>query len=122
MRDNLTFRAPSVKVDELLVNHLVERLGLRSCLGHDALDFLLNEGGTNLSGGQQQRLALLRALQLNSPVLILDEATSALDEKSRDVVFELLREKSIKGHNVILITHDNSLASRCDMILNLVES
>ena len=80
---------------------------------------MLHDGGNNLSGGQQQRLALLRALQIKRPVLILDEATSALDSKLRDVVFELLRERAAAGCNVILVTHDNELAQRCDDVLEL---
>ena len=120
MRDNLTFRAPGRQVDEPLVADLIERLGLQSCLGESPLEFELNEAGTNLSGGQQQRLALLRALQLHSKVLLLDEATSALDEKSRDAVFEQLRELASAGRVIIMITHDASLADRCDKTLKLI--
>ena len=62
---------------------------------------------------------LVRALQVQRPVLILDEATSALDSKLRDVVFDLLRERAVAGCNVILVTHDNKLAQRCDEVLDL---
>ena len=72
-----------------------------------------------MSGGQQQRLALLRALQIQRPVLILDEATSALDSELRDVVFGLLRERAQEGCNVILVTHDKELAEQCDDVLDL---
>ena len=122
VEDNFTFRNPEVSLDRMQIEQLVDRLELRAALGEDALRFELNEGGSNLSGGQQQRLALLRALQVDSPVLMLDEATSALDEKTRDVVFKLLREKASLGHLVILITHDASLANRCDHTLNLSQS
>ena len=74
---------------------------------------------SQLSGGQQQRLALLRALQVDRPVLILDEATSALDSALRDVVFQLLKERAQAGCNVILVTHDKELAQQCDTVLNL---
>ena len=80
---------------------------------------MLHEGGSNLSGGQQQRLALLRALQIERPVLVLDEATSALDRKLRDIVFGLLRERAQDGGNVILVTHDKELAEQCDDVLDL---
>lgn len=122
VEENFTFRNPEVSLNRTQIERLINRLELRAALGDDALRFDLNEGGTNLSGGQQQRLALLRALQVNSPVLMLDEATSALDEKTRDVVFELLRDKASQGHLVILITHDSSLAERCDYTLNLSPS
>lgn len=119
VRDNLTFRSPGRVVDEPLVDELIERLGLNSCLGESPLEFQLNEAGTNLSGGQQQRLALLRSLQIPTKVLLLDEATSALDVESRDKVFGLLRERAEAGTLIIIITHDRELAGMCDEILDL---
>ena len=119
VRDNFTFRVKGRKVDEDRFGAIAERLGLLEVLGHNPLDFELNEGGSNLSGGQQQRLALLRALQLEAPILMLDEATSALDHASRDVVFTLLRERADSGGMVIIITHDRELAGMCDEVLTL---
>ena len=119
VRDNLTLRVPGAVLNEKLVKSLIQTLKLDDCLGSSPLAFELQEGGGNLSGGQQQRLALLRALQINRPVLILDEATSALDSELRDVVFDLLQERAAAGCNVILATHDKELAQRCDEILNL---
>ena len=121
VRDNLTLRVPGATINESLVQRLIQQLNLEECLGSSPLDFELQEGGSNLSGGQQQRLALLRALQIQRPVLILDEATSALDHKLRDVVFELLRQRANDGCNVILVTHDTELADRCDDVLDLGE-
>ena len=119
VRDNLTLRVPGATVNEDLVNRLIQQLSLSECLGSSPLEFQLQEGGSNLSGGQQQRLALLRALQIQRPVLILDEATSALDHALRDVVFELLRKRADDGCNIILVTHDKTLASKCDDVLDL---
>ena len=119
IRDNLTLRVPGAAVNEELVKSLIQKLKLDDCLGTQPLEFVLHEAGGNLSGGQQQRLALLRALQVQRPVLILDEATSALDSVLRDVVFALLRERAAAGCNVILVTHDNELAQRCDNVLDL---
>jgi ABC-type bacteriocin/lantibiotic exporter with double-glycine peptidase domain len=119
VRDNLTLRVPGATINEALVSRLIQQLSLEECLGTHPLDFQLQEGGSNLSGGQQQRLALLRALQVQRPVLILDEATSALDHTLRDVVFDLLRERAELGCNVILVTHDTALADRCDDVLDL---
>ena len=119
VRDNFTFRVKGRRVDEDRFLVIAERLGLLEVLGRNPLGFELNEGGSNLSGGQQQRLALLRALQLEAPILMLDEATSALDHASRDVVFKLLRERADAGGMVIIITHDRELASMCDEELRL---
>ncbi len=119
VRENLTLRVPGATLNEELVSSLIQKLKLDNCIGTQPLEFGLHEGGNNLSGGQQQRLALLRALQIKRPVLILDEATSALDNELRDVVFDLLQERAAAGCNVILVTHDNELAQRCDDVLNL---
>jgi ABC-type multidrug transport system fused ATPase/permease subunit len=121
VRDNLTMSIPGATIDEQSLKQLIQKLELTDCLGEDPLNFELLEGGNNLSGGQQQRLAILRALRIERPVLILDEATSALDGKKRDAVFELLQERARKGTNVLLITHDMTLAKQCDTILDLGE-
>ena len=119
VRDNLTLRVPGAVLNENLVGSLIQKLKLDECLGSKPFEFQLHEGGSNLSGGQQQRLALLRALQIERPVLILDEATSALDSELRDVVFGLLLERAQEGCNVLFVTHDNELAEQCDEVLDL---
>jgi ABC-type bacteriocin/lantibiotic exporter with double-glycine peptidase domain len=98
---------------------LIDRLQLNQCLGNNPLEFILSEGGKNLSGGEQQRLAILRALQINRPVLILDEATSALDVGMRGIILSILKEQAAKGVTVVLVTHDEELASQCDTLLKL---
>jgi len=121
IRDNLTLRVPGIKLDEEKVHDLIMRLELDRCLGPNPLDFQLNEGGMNLSGGEQQRLALLRAIQINRPVLIIDEATSALDARMSAKIIEILKEMASEGVNVIMVTHDNELAEKCDDILELTQ-
>ncbi|MDE0917054.1 MAG: ABC transporter ATP-binding protein [Flavobacteriales bacterium] len=117
--ENLTLRVPGVSIDEKKVMELIQRLKLDQCLGHNPLEFVLSEGGQNLSGGEQQRLAILRAIQINRPVLILDEATSALDVKMRDIVIRILHEEAANGVNVVIVSHDEELASQCDTVLKL---
>ncbi|HIB77006.1 MAG TPA: ABC transporter ATP-binding protein [Flavobacteriales bacterium] len=121
IRDNLTLRVPGIKLDEEKVHDLIMRLELDRCLGPNPLDFQLNEGGMNLSGGEQQRLALLRAIQINRPVLIIDEATSALDARMSAKIIEILKEMASEGVNIIIVTHDNELAEKCDDILELTQ-
>jgi ABC-type bacteriocin/lantibiotic exporter with double-glycine peptidase domain len=117
--ENLTLRVPGVSIDEGKVMRLIERLKLNQCLGSKPLEFQLSEGGQNLSGGEQQRLAILRAIQINRPILILDEATSALEVGMRDIVISILKEQASKGVNVVIVTHDEELASQCDTLLKL---
>jgi ABC-type iron transport system FetAB ATPase subunit len=65
-----------------------------------------------LSTGEKQRLALIRALQLASPVLLLDELTSALDEAARAKTEELLRERLANGVALLLVSHNRAQAAR----------
>ena len=65
-----------------------------------------------LSTGEKQRLALLRALCLQSKVLLLDEPTSSLDPESVTRVEQLLHERLCDGAAIILVTHDAEQALR----------
>src|SRR5690606_13355327 len=65
-----------------------------------------------LSTGERQRLALLRALCLQSKVLLLDEPTSALDHESVLQVEEVLKERLAQGTAILLVTHDVEQARR----------
>lgn len=68
----------------------------------------------NLSGGEQQKVAICRAILSDSKIIFADEPTGAMDSKSRELIFELLRELANEGKCVIMVTHDIELASRTD--------
>ena len=92
---------------------LLEMLGLGSRLHHRP-----NE----LSGGQQQRVAIARALANDPPILLADEPTGNLDSHSGETVLEALSAiRDQNGTTVVLVTHDQSLASRMDRVLSLVD-
>ena len=77
---------------------------------------------TNMSGGQQQRVAIARALALNPPLILADEPTGNLDTKSANSVFELMRQVSASSATAfLLVTHNMTLARRCDRIIELVD-
>jgi ATPase subunit of ABC transporter with duplicated ATPase domains len=65
-----------------------------------------------LSTGERQRLALVRALVLDSPVLLLDEPTGPLDPVSVGQVEDVLRERLAAGVAVLLVSHDPAQAVR----------
>ena len=73
-----------------------------------------------LSGGEQQRVALARAFVTSPKVILADEPTGNLDTATGEAVIELmfaLRER--EGTTLVLVTHDVSLARRCDRILKM---
>lgn len=72
-----------------------------------------------LSGGQQQRVALARALFLNPDVLLLDEPTSALDSKTTELVIKKIKEFKENEKIVIMVTHNENVASIADEIIKL---
>lgn len=74
-----------------------------------------NNRATDLSGGQKQRVAVARALVNDPEVIFADEPTGNLDSENgariEDLLFSLNRKKGI---TLIIVTHDNDLANKCD--------
>jgi putative ABC transport system ATP-binding protein len=80
----------------------------------------LNHYPAQLSGGEQQRVALARALAPSPAILVADEPTGNLDEATGKQIIELLFKGHVeRGTTLILVTHDNALAQRCDRIVRL---
>jgi putative ABC transport system permease protein len=75
---------------------------------------------SQLSGGEQQRVALARAFMINPKILFADEPTGNLDQQTAAMVIELLFELNRDSDTtLILVTHDDVLAARCDRVLRL---
>ena len=91
------------------------RAAATEMLGRVGLSQRLNSYPKVLSGGEQQRVALARAFVVRPAVLLADEPTGSLDfatgEKIMELMFDLNREQ---GTTLVLVTHDKSIAARCD--------
>lgn len=90
---------------------MLERVGLGQRLQHRPVV---------MSGGEQQRVALARAFVMQPDILMADEPTGSLDHDTgvavMDLMFSLNKEK---GTTLILVTHDEEIAARCDRRLHI---
>lgn len=84
------------------------------------IEHVINQGVGELSGGQQQRLSIARVLTKKPKIIFADEPTGNLDKDTANVVMNTLFNY-IKKNNagLILVTHENELASRCDKVYKL---
>ena len=74
-----------------------------------------------LSGGEKQRVAIARAIVGNPKYIFADEPTGALDSKNADEVIEIFRRLNKKGNTVVIVTHDEQLAKKCDRIIYIAD-
>ncbi len=74
---------------------------------------------SEMSGGQQQRVAIARAIATHPPIIMADEPTGALDSKTGRHVLEILHGLNQEGSTIILITHDNTIASTARRIVRI---
>ena len=75
-----------------------------------------------LSGGEQQRVAIARALASGARIIIADEPTGNLDHVTGEQIIKLLFDvRTQDGASLLLVTHDRSLAERCDRMAEVLD-
>ncbi len=92
--------------------HWLDRVGLATRATHTP---------RQLSGGEQQRIAIARAFATDPEIVFADEPTGNLDADTGARIIELLFDLNASAHTtLILVTHDDALAARCQRRLHLV--
>jgi len=99
------------KAPEDAARQLLDRVGLAERLTHDP---------SHLSGGEQQRVALARAFAAQPKILFADEPTGNLDSHTGNLVIDLMFDlNQEKQTTLILVTHDEHVARRCNRSIQL---
>jgi len=89
-------------------------------LGRVGLEGRLQHYPKQLSGGEQQRVAIARAFATEPAILFADEPTGNLDNVTGERVIDVLfRLNADKGTTLVLVTHDEHLAGRCERLIRL---
>ena len=105
-----------------LAGHPSPRAAAAAALADAGLEKRLHHYPAQLSGGEQQRVAVARAFAPGPRVLFADEPTANLDARTGERIANLLFDLRERARAVlVLVTHDPSLANRCDRQLQLHE-
>jgi len=103
-----------------LANHDQPVQAARTALANVGLAERSGHYPRQLSGGEKQRVAIARAYVVQPTVLFADEPTGNLDQQTGETVIEILfRMNREYGTTLVLVSHDLSLAKRCDRIIQM---
>lgn len=108
----LVYRGVSKNERKQLAMEALKSVGLEDRMKHKS-----NE----MSGGQQQRVAVARAVAAKPPIILADEPTGNLDTKSTQEIMEILKELHRSGRTVIIITHDEEIASQAHRVIRILD-
>ena len=108
----LIYQGVSVWEREDMAREALRRVGMEDRAHHRP---------SEMSGGQQQRVAIARAIATHPPIIMADEPTGALDYKTGRHVLEILQQLCLGGTTVLLITHDEGIASTARRVVRLAD-
>lgn len=108
----LTYRDLAPNLLKKKVRDVLARVGMLAFADHRP---------TQLSGGQQQRVAIARALVGEPEVILADEPTGALDSRTGSEIMSLFHQLNSEGRTLILVTHDEQVASSCKQQIVLAD-
>lgn len=110
-KGNILLPSKLAKKGKTDISDTVKKLGVENLLGRYP---------SELSGGQQQRVAIARALVNDPSVLLCDEPTGNLDVSTGNDVLSLLIDLNRNDNRtIVIVTHDNQLAEKCDRIIRI---
>ncbi|MFR2540737.1 MAG: ABC transporter ATP-binding protein [[Eubacterium] siraeum] len=110
-KENILLPSKLAKKGKTDISDTVKKLGVENLLGRYP---------AQLSGGQQQRVAIARALVNNPSVLLCDEPTGNLDVSTGNDVLSLLIDLNRNDNRtIVIVTHDNQRAEKCDRIIRI---
>lgn len=110
-KENILLPSKLAKKGKTDISDTVKKLGVENLLGRYP---------SELSGGQQQRVAIARALVNDPSVLLCDEPTGNLDVSTGNDVLSLLIDLNRNDkRTIVIVTHDNQLAEKCDRIIRI---
>lgn len=110
-KENILLPSKLAKRGKTDISDTVKKLGVENLLGRYP---------SELSGGQQQRVAIARALVNDPSVILCDEPTGNLDVSTGNDVLSLLIDLNRNDNRtIVIVTHDNQLAEKCDRIIRI---
>jgi putative ABC transport system ATP-binding protein len=116
VRDNveipLLYRRLPAGKRRVMAQEALERVGLSARTSHFP---------SQLSGGQRQRVAIARAIVGRPGILLADEPTGNLDSQMGDEIVAILEDLNRAGTTIVMVTHDQRLASRTARIVRLFD-
>ena len=115
---DIAYGPRNLKLSQPEIDRRVREAAAFVGLGEDTFD----RSPLELSGGQKRRAAIAGVLAMEPELLVLDEPTAGLDPAGREDLLErLFAWQSAQGTTILLVTHDMSIANRCDRLVVMAE-